>query len=68
MLGFLIYLKVETKIPKSSHYKINDYLHLVRLYGSYKQMGKQYGTLMRTTIHRDLEIFMQFIKNNEKIY
>jgi len=45
--------------------KISDYLYLVKLEGTYYQMGKQYGMLMKNVLKKDIDGMLNFIKNNE---
>jgi hypothetical protein len=60
------------KIKKEESYanydvkKLDDYLYLVKLEGSYYQMGKQYGLLMKKVLQNDVNGILNFIKDNER--
>jgi hypothetical protein len=45
--------------------KVNDYLYIVKVYGSYYDMGKQYGEKMKDVIKKDTNIFLEFSKENQ---
>ena len=48
--------------------KINDHLYIVKLYGSYYQMGQQYGILMENILTKDLSNFISFIEKNQHYF
>ena len=53
---------------KGNKIKINDHLYIVKLYGSYYQMGQQYGILMKDIITKDLEKSISFIEKNQHYF
>lgn len=57
----------EKNIKNNNFVKINDYLHVVKLNGSYIEMGKQYGKSMKDILIKDTNTFLKFI-DNKKIY
>lgn len=48
--------------------KINSHLYIVKLYGSYYEMGINYGKCMKHIIQHDITKWINFIKDNEKYY
>ena len=45
--------------------KINDYLYIVKLYGTYYEMGKQYGKLMKSILLKDINKGKIYINDNQ---
>ena len=54
-------------IKNNNFVKINNYLHVVKLNGSYIEMGKQYGKFMKDILIKDINTSLKFI-DNTKIY
>ena len=48
--------------------KINNYLYLVRLFGSYYEMGIQYGLKTKLIMKKEINVMLNFIINNKKIF
>ena len=51
--------------PSNKNIKINDYLHTVKVSGSYYDMGREYGFQMRNTLKKDISNFLTFLNENE---
>lgn len=45
--------------------KINDYFHIVKVSGSYYEMGKQYGVEMNSVLKRDIPKVLKFLNENQ---
>ena len=48
----------------SGKIKINSHLSTVKLYGTYKQMGNQYGQLLKKELHTEILIYRDFFAKN----
>lgn len=48
--------------------KINDYLYIIKLYGSYYEMGKSYGILMNNIMNHDIKKHIIFIKKHSNYF
>ena len=51
--------------PFTRNIKINDYLHIVKVSGSYYEMGKQYGKQMNSILKRDIPKALKFLNENQ---
>ncbi|VVU95025.1 hypothetical protein CPAV1605_750 [seawater metagenome] len=62
--------KVENTVPKTkaSKTKIHDHLYLVKLSGTYYNMGVKYGEMMKDIIHNDTAKILKFITDNQDIF
>ena len=48
--------------------KINDNLYIVKLYGSYYDMGKMYGKYMKKILNTDVNTYYNYIIENQYIF
>lgn len=67
---FNYFKSINTHKPKKNVNKkeLSDYLFLINLEGTYYEMGKQYGTLMKEIILRDNNKFINFMKSTQSVY
>jgi hypothetical protein len=49
-------------------FKLNENLYLVKLHGTYKEMGVQYGQVLRDVLQRDVYLSLDFFKRNATFY
>jgi len=57
----------EDKNINTNFKKLDQNLYLVKLKGTYFEMGEQYGLVMKDILKSDIEILINFIKENEDI-
>jgi len=58
----------DKKIIKCNSKKLSDYLYLIKLEGTYYEMGCQYGELMKDLIKEEIEKFIKFITENQDVF
>ena len=60
--------KYEFKKNQNKIQKINKYLYLVKLKGTYYEMGIQYGKMMKKILQNDVLVLKKFLNENNDIY
>lgn len=69
--SYINYIQIENinvKDNKHKIQKINKYLYLIKLKGSYYEMGIQYGKMMKKILQNDVSILKKFLNENNDIY
>jgi len=61
-------IKEDKKITKFTRKKLSDYLYLVKLEGTYLEMGSQYGELMKDILDSDTKKAINFLNENKSIF
>lgn len=58
---------VKIKSKSSNIKKVNDYLYINKLSGTYFEMGEQYGKAMKSVLERDVTKSINFINENQSV-
>lgn len=71
LYSYIQYPQIENMNSKKNQnkiQKINKYLYLVKLKGSYYEMGIQYGKMMKKILQNDVLVLKKFLNENNDIY
>lgn len=61
-------VKEDKQIIKCTRKKLSDYLYLIKLEGTYLEMGNQYGELMKDILQIDTKKAINFLNENKSIF